>query len=118
MNLEEMNKLGLIETGKTTCEDQLYSLKEFEGEEVERGDFILRVFDNGWVNWVLLEAHTLEDPKEYVIYVEGCGTGYIDGFSLREARHTYFGKDGYIFYVKPDALTWCFDNLKKWFDFD
>ena len=69
---------------------------------------------DGWLSWVLLE------------WVSGDGADGIDLFDivvhgegssgLRECRHTYFGDDGYIFYLDGDVLSWGIEQLRQWFD--
>ncbi len=108
-------KLGLFKIDEAELygddEDFIYSLEAFEGEEFSNGNFILRVYqNNGWVEWVLLE---LVNCGEYRIYTQGSGASE----NLREPRHTYFGVGGYIFYVNPEMLSWCFKILSKWFDY-
>lgn len=36
--------------------------------------------------------------------------------ALRELRHTYWGEDGYIFYVHADTVIAALNALREWFD--
>lgn len=109
-------KFGLKLIGKTLCDDEEYELDVFSGEEFLHEDGALRVIINDvWVSWVLLETLSYSETRTtYTI------TGYGEGPSgnLREPRHTYLGKEGYLFYVSPKLLNWCFQKLSKWFDYN
>lgn len=52
------------------------------------------------------------EPAMY--QVTFCGEG--PSGNLRELRHTYWGKDGYIFYVNAELITSAFAALREWFD--
>lgn len=74
--------------------------------------------DGGHVRWVLLEwvmgDHGQDPLALYAVLAHG--SGHASG--LREARHTYFGENGYVYYVNPAVLTWAFGQLRRWFDFE
>tara|TARA_R100001086_G_C11840641_1_gene259010 strand:- start:1467 stop:1793 length:327 start_codon:yes stop_codon:yes gene_type:complete len=57
---------------------------------------------------------------EYGNDVEGTmvwhGTGV--GANLRECRHSYFGEDGYVFYMNGDLFISAINKLKDYFDMD
>ena len=44
----------------------------------------------------------------------------IEGYSsvLREGRHSFFGKDGYIFYLNARNMIKCLEYCGKYFDMD
>jgi hypothetical protein len=44
----------------------------------------------------------------------GCGPSG----SLRELRHTWWGENGYIYYVNGELITDAFAKLRQWFDLD
>lgn len=83
----------------------------------ERGDDRLVVIEIDMsVRWALLEwTGDMGDGSHAEYDIEAHGYGYSG--ALREARHTYFGDEGYVFYVDPLRLAWAFDCLRRWFDF-
>jgi hypothetical protein len=96
-----------------------YSLLDVSGVSVRKGpqDSRLVIRENGaLVDWVLLEWAASEadgSNPSYGMIAHGNGVGD----ALREARHTYFGDDGYVFYLNAEILTWGIGQLKEWFDF-
>lgn len=123
----DADKLGLVEKPAYNGQDTDWVLMPRpEGvEEFRRGDHRLRVLveDHFHVSWALLEwaggpsvdVHGKEvEPAHYQVVAHGYGPSG----SLREPRHTYFGDEGYVFYVQPALLAWGFEQLKRWFDFD
>lgn len=68
--------------------------------------------------FILEHISSSGDDREhaYSILASGEGTGG-ESSNLREARPTYIGDNGYVFYINPDIFTWCFEKLKKYFDF-
>lgn len=124
--MDELKEFGAILSGKTSCEEDLYRLVPFNGEEIIGPEFdegydrwVIRILDDEhWIKWYLFECcqrGITDGSEEYIIYMCGEGPGGED--VLREPRHTWFGKDGYIFYVKPNLIAWCFEKLKKYFDY-
>lgn len=96
-------------------DETLYMLDEFSGHEMTSDLGVLRVVEEDiWVTWCLLkEQGSCSDGKIYELYAWGDGPSG----NLREPRHTYFGRDGYIFYVDPEILEWGFKHLREWFDY-
>lgn len=83
------------------------------GIKLECGPHLLLVQEDAnsiSVHWVLL-GWIATDTYEIVASGDGVAG------SLREPRHTWFGDNGYIFYVNPKLLTWAFKQLERWFDF-
>lgn len=128
MTPEELKKLGLKECELDSCGDQLYLLNRFDGFELikKSGDDIqavLRYLQDSeyWGMWVLLEWVSSYgdnfEHHEFSILAYGDGPGG-DKSNLREPRHTYIGKNGYVFYINPDILTWGFEKLKQFYDFE
>lgn len=76
----------------------------------DNGALVVNVREELHVTWALLR---MEGDDLYSVVAHGSGPSG----SLREPRHTYFGEDGYVFYVNPAILTWGFKQLERWFDF-
>jgi len=102
-------------------EEDLVYLRASDCRVLERGANRLVVrpaSDTHGVHWALLDCVSSEysdgSPDQYHVTMHGWGTGD----PLREARHTWVGDDGYVFYVDPSAIAWAFDCLREWFDFD
>lgn len=78
------------------------------------GDGLLLVRDNrGWITWALLAFSSTDGVRtQYDVLARGEGTGGC----LREARHTWFGDAGYVFYIDAKLLAWGLEQLKEWFE--
>lgn len=67
---------------------------------------------------VIREFVIAEEASEYEgkFYVDVFWSGEGTGGSLRELRHSWFGEDGYIFYLNLDHLIAAAQFLKQHFD--
>jgi len=103
-------------------DEEVYSLdkmKELSTEHVELPSnghlFYYREADGLHLNFFVGGFHTSDvDNKNVVIdkIWTGCGpTG-----NLRELRHSFFGENGYIFYVNLDILEAASKDLRRYFD--
>ena len=123
MDAREKRILGLedVPVADRTCDDELVYLRPFGGRVMEHGNNRLVVKVDGYgIDWALLRwvsgpSEPGKEPEQYQVEMHGCG---VTSKYLREARHTYFGEKGYIYYVNPALLAWAFGCLREWFDFD
>lgn len=110
-------------SGIGNCEDVEYSVdaikKNFETVDLPLDAVLVLKWshpkDKFWLDFAVLEfEHSdIDDTNVHAISLF-YGNGPSD--SLRELRHTYFGKEGYLFYVKPIILVAAFKELSKYFD--
>lgn len=124
----KLKKFGMVLEQATHCEDDLYELIDFVGVELVHGDSKLRIIgDDFWISWKLFELISTVpvqsgvpvEKKNYQVVMYGEGTANLhnpEDNSLREPRHTWI-PDGYWFYVQPKAITWCFEQLARWYDY-
>ena len=95
----------------------LYDVKAQPGEVVELPeDARLVVHEDAGVLyfacflWLMSEVDGTNARYSILFH----GTGF--GGALRECRHTYWGEDGYTFYMPLDVIAAAMSSLKKWFD--
>ena len=73
--------------------------------------------ENSWLRFALLQFYQCDFPDKNIKYTEvfhGEGpTG-----NLRECRHTYWGKGGYIFYPDRKLIEAGFSELSRYSDLD
>lgn len=118
--VNDFAKFGLTPSSLSDAIGPCYGLKPPPGSKTHaRGDarLVVLVNDAEWVDWILLRWRShMDDADVFGVVAHGCGFAG----SLRECRHTYFGEpgdDGYVFYVEPWMLTWAFEKLAEYFDF-
>lgn len=121
--LDDISRLGLVHAPEDWgCGETAVRISEYPGVQRFQSSpsataHVLLVNDRRDydVRWALLTWRSggAGVPLSYEVLARGNGTGG----SLREARHTYFGEDGYVFYVDAAALAWAFELLGRWFDF-
>lgn len=58
-----------------------------------------------------VQEHVLIELAEFELLFAGEGP-----VGLRELRHSYWGKDGYIFYPSSNDIAKAFRVLERWFD--
>lgn len=124
MDAREKKILGLedVPVIDRTCDDELVYIRQSDCctfEHPSGGRLIVHgAVEDVHIEWALLDCvssqHSDGSPDQYEVAMHGSGVGS----SLREARHTYFGEKGYIYYVNPALLAWAFGCLREWFDFD
>jgi hypothetical protein len=79
---------------------------------------LVRTQDDEKVEWALLNfVSALGGPPYSEVRYEVTAHGYGFGPTLGEARHTWFGEEGYVFSVRPALLAWAFGVLETWFRF-
>ncbi len=92
-------------------------------EECGPGWLAHRVSDGGWLQFAVLEFYDgnwsgdgdkITGERVEVAW-RGEGPGGVD-HPLRELRHSYFGRDGYLFYAPLDLFAAAIPMLKRWFD--
>jgi hypothetical protein len=104
--------------------DILYSIDKiktkFKVQQLQvnvRGWIVLNIKES-WVEFAVFNFAESEINGEN-IYVEfGELIFHGEGISgcLRECRHTYWGENGYIFYLPGDLITAAFQVLSEYFD--
>lgn len=71
--------------------------------------------NENWLHWEFLLWTGSDDENTYVeTMVKGEGPVGL----LRECRHSYWGKDGYIFYLQKDCVLKAIEWLSKYYDLD
>lgn len=110
--------------GETSCNDHTFSylkLKEkFELEKLDcPGDAWLVTYfkdsDQFWLDFAVMEFSSQicgEDEIELTVLFHGCGPTN----GLQECRHTYWGREGYIFYPNGPTIAAAFKALSKYYD--
>ena|SRR5258708_25253720 len=115
--LEPMNRVS-------SCDENLYSLDNlktsFYVEKLlceQEAYFVLNNIDEFWFKFAILSFHSSEfngDNTILTMVFHGEGpTG-----SLRECRHTYWGEEGYMFYLKKDTIVSALEKLSEYYDLD
>lgn len=120
-----MSWLDLPHT-KDHCEDPIFKLgmlKEKFTVESLIEDELWVAHDNKpegedkycWLNFAFFESDERESPSDdwaVSLLMHGHGPTGI----LRECRHTYWGRDGYIFYPNKKHIVAALEWLEKYFD--
>ena len=78
-----------------------------------QGAIVFNLRDDLWVKFAVCSLAFTQDNIDYLSLVFQ-GEGPSD--NLRELRHTYWGEDGYIFYVNGIEITEAFAHLAEYFD--
>ncbi len=101
------------------CNDPLYSLddikKTYEVIELKGNGYLVLNKNDIFLNFAVMSfvSSNLDDSDTKVAIVFH-GSGPSD--NLRECRHTWWGKDGYIFYPNGPMIMDAFKHLAKYFD--
>ena len=95
----------------------LDDLKEFSKIEclIPNELWVASVLKGDWLEFCFLEFmsyHSEKEKYEVDIIMHGCGP--ING--LNECRHTYWGKEGYMFYPNKKYIETALNWLKKYYD--
>lgn len=68
-----------------------------------------------WMKYAVLQfAHSNSDRTELMTSIVFHGEGTING--LNECRHTWFGDEGYVFYLPGKTVIRALQELSKYFD--
>lgn len=71
--------------------------------------------DGLWLNFAVLEFHSSDgDDANIMLSCVFHGSGPVG--NLRECRHTYWGKEGYLFYPNAKVITAGLQALSEFFD--
>lgn len=99
---------------RKTLVDSGFEIIELPGD----GILVRKDPSDTWIEFAVLEWHTeymhLGEvlAVEYSMLFHGQGTGGC----LRELRHTYWGEDGYLFYINRGLVEAAFKALEQWFN--
>ncbi len=114
----------------STC-DWLSKTSDGDGYSLDRIQKAHTVISIGSDAWVILREETgtlyfavarfiSSDSDGLDVSVEvfwhGWGCGSLNGSGLRECRHSYFGDDGYVFYIDGRIMSQAFKVLSTYFD--
>jgi hypothetical protein len=96
----------------------LSSLKKEYPDLQFLSDDVIVIFKNNeniWMDYCFLEWSAASEHETYFTpFWHGSGTLG----SLKEARHSHIGENGYVFYIKKDNFIKALDWLSKHFDLD
>jgi len=127
MTLEQLLKT-LQEPSEMDAEDIVYPLDKLcsaatEVEVLEGGLCFLCLYqtDEQWLDYGLFEQICSDEggnnaKVQIIFHGGGPGTLKEGEFSLREFRHTYFGDEGYYFYLPIKSTIQALQILSKYFN--
>jgi hypothetical protein len=104
------------------CEDAVVSIDwakaNFEVKTLtDNAWLVLNKKDELWLKFAALEFyHSDGDGKNIYAGIVFYGEG--PSGNLRECRHTYWGKDGYIFYPHIKTIVAGLEALKEFYDLE
>lgn len=109
MNQEQKAVLQKFRLDGSGCRERIPIEAKYLGDCL----YVISETKDDWMEFVFLEETESQDGAIYgEVLISGCGyTG-----SLRECRHTWWGRDGYIFYPSPRAIRTALDWLETVFD--
>lgn len=122
--------LQQLKTDSNECGDTLYFLDEIKEKatkivEINNNNWLVlytnKYYDDSkslkdcWLQFALLQFSQSELNGDNTL-VSCVFSGEGPTSSLREFRHTYWGKDGYNFYLPIDATIKALTYLKEFYD--